>query len=94
MNPIKAKHDGFMWEWDQVRRQWLLDVAASGGPPGPQDPPAVPPPWIPVRQSMLAGMASSPKDDPKHPASEGWEWDSDLGWMQTDKPEHIDLYCG
>jgi hypothetical protein len=31
--------------------------------------------------------------DPKHPASEGWEWDSDLGWEQPKGPpiEHIDV---
>ena len=31
--------------------------------------------------------------DPAHPSSEGWEWDSDLGWMQDPKYEieHFDL---
>lgn len=31
--------------------------------------------------------------DPAHPASEGWEWDGDLGvWEQRNPPqEHIDV---
>lgn len=58
-NPIYRSHDNFMWLWDFNKKDWILDIERSGGPPSPHKPaPKKPEPLMySTNNSMSKGVS-------------------------------------